>query len=97
MTTKDQQGDTVADKKRTMVMTNSVNIAEMFRRAQSDGSHRQEPLIGGKAKACEVYRDRFVELICEGVKKELDDVKWFGRIAEKLNIGEIPREAHEHH
>ena len=60
----------------------------MLRRAQCDRSHRHEPLIGGKAKACEVYPDPFVELICEGIRKELEDVKWRDKIAEKLDIGD---------
>ena len=71
MKTTDRRGEPVAAKKRTTVMTNSSNIGEMLRRAQCDGSHLHGQLIGGKAKACEVYPDPFVELICEGILKEL--------------------------
>ena len=60
----------------------------MLRRAQCDGSHLHGQLIGGKAKACEVYPDPFVELICEGILKELEDVKWRDRVAEKFDIGD---------
>ena len=35
--------------------------------------HKHGPLIGGKANTSEAYPDQFVELICEGVRKELDD------------------------
>ena len=56
--------------------------------AQCANLYKHVPLVGGKAKACEVYPDQFVELICEGVRKELDDVKLRNRMAEKFDIGE---------
>ena len=75
MITDGADGGPALAKKRTTVMTNSSNIAEVLRMAQCAKLHKHAPLVGGKAKACEVYPDQFVELICEGVRKELDDVK----------------------
>ena len=46
MQTIDATGDTKAARKRTTVFTNSTNIAEMLRRAQCDGTHEHEPLVG---------------------------------------------------
>ena len=37
----------------TAVFTNSKNIAEVLRLAQCQGAHAHEPLVGGRAKACE--------------------------------------------
>ena len=65
MNTTNANGSPVAAQQRTTVMTNSSNIAEMLWRAQCANVHCHEPLVGGKAKGCEVYPDQFVELICE--------------------------------
>ena len=88
MTTDGAGGDPAPAKKRTTVMTNSSNIAEVLRMAQCAKLHKHVPLEGGKAKACEVYPDKFVELICECVRQELDDVKLKNRMAEKFDICE---------
>ena len=47
-------------RKRTTVLTNSVNISEVLRHAQCTRLHRHVHLEGGKAKKCEVYPDKFV-------------------------------------
>ena len=52
MTTKDDTGREVPAKKRTTVVTNSPNLAEVLRRAQCQKLHRHQHLIGGKASAC---------------------------------------------
>ena len=87
MTTNGSDGRPAAAKKRTTAMTNSLSIAEVLRTAQCAKLRRHEPLIGGNAKACEAYPNQSVELICEGVRKELDDAKWKKRMAEKFEIG----------
>ena len=69
MTMTNANGSPVAARTRTTVMTNSSSIAEMLRRAQCADQHRHEPLVGGKAKGCEVYLDQFVRLICDCVRK----------------------------
>ena len=88
MTTDRANEGSALAKKRTTVMTNSSNISDVLRMAQCAKLHKHVPLEGGKATACEVYPDKFVELICEGVRKELDDVKLRNRMAEKFDIGE---------
>jgi hypothetical protein len=73
-------------KKRTAVMTNSKHLAETLRLAQCDKSHSHVQLVGGKAKQCEVYPEKFAQLICESIKREISDAKWRGQVAEKFEI-----------
>ena len=63
MEVRSANGEKASAKKRTSVMTNSKQLAEILRQAQCDGSHRHEQLEGGKAKQCEVYPEKFVQLI----------------------------------
>ena len=72
----DEKGVKTSAKKRTAVMTNSKHLAEILRQAQCDGSHRHEQLVGGKAKQCEIYPERFDQLICTIIKREILDAKW---------------------
>ena len=44
MTTTDEDGETQAAKKRTTVLTNSANLAEVLRQAQRNGLHRHQHL-----------------------------------------------------
>ena len=69
----------------TSVLRNSKHIAEVLRLAQCQGAHVHEPLVGGRAKACEVYPQKFVKLIVEGIKKEIQDAKWTRAFADKLD------------
>ena len=55
MTTPGANGEDFPAKKRTAVFTNSKNIAEVLRLVQCQDAHAHEPLVGGRAKACEVY------------------------------------------
>ena len=87
MKTRDAQGAPAAAKKRTTIMTNSPNIGEVLRQAQCTGGHKHEHLVGGKAKQCEVYPDKFVELLCQGIRKEIQDAKWRGKMARQFDIG----------
>ena len=87
MVVRSADGKEASAKKRTSVMTNSKQLAEILRQAQCDGSHRHEQLEGGKAKQCEVYPDKFVQLICTALKREIADAKWRRRIIEKFDIG----------
>ena len=68
-------------------MTNSPNIGEVLRQVQCTGVHKHEQLVGGKAKLCEVYPDKFVKLLCQGIRKEIQDAKWRGRMARQFDIG----------
>ena len=56
-------GSKARAKKRTSVMTNSRHLADVLRQAQRNGTHRHEHLVGGKAKQCEVYPEKFARLI----------------------------------
>ena len=87
METKGPDGTIAPARKRTTVMTNSPNIAEVLRQAQCSGLHRHEHLEGGRAKDCEVYPERFVKLVCEGIRKELADARWRRKVVEDLEIG----------
>ena len=69
MRSADEKGEAPA-KKRTSVFTNSDEIAELLKKYQCDGQHRHVQLMGGKAKACEVYPDEFCEKVCEAAMRE---------------------------
>ena len=83
METQGPDGAAIPARKRTTVMTNSSNIAEVLRQAHCSGFHRHEHLEGGKAKACEVYSEKFVKLGCTGIKKELADARWRRKVVAK--------------
>ena len=68
-------------------MTNWKNIAMVFRLAQCQRVHAHESLVGCRAKACEVYPPKFVKLMVEGIKKEIQDAEWSKALAGKLDIG----------
>ena len=80
----DMRRPSVPAKKRTTVLTNSANLAEVLRRAQCQGLHRHQHLINGRAKDCQVYPRRFIELIGDCIQKEIEDAKWRNKIAEKM-------------
>ena len=86
METLDEHGEAAAAKKRTGVLTNSKNIAEALRVAQCTGAHRHVPLLNGKAGPCQKYPDKFVKLICAGIKKEISDIRWRDRTLKNLDI-----------
>ena len=88
MKAKNKQGVEQPAKKRTKVMTNSKNIAEVLRLAQCTRVHEHVQLLDGRAGPCQVYPDKFVKLICSGIQKEIDDIRWRDRLAEKLDITE---------
>ena len=67
-------------------MTNSRHLADVLRQAQRDGVHRREQLVGGKAKQCEVYLEKFARLIGAALKREIADAKWRRRVAQKFEI-----------
>ena len=69
MTTPGAQGEALPAKKRTAVLTNSKNLAETLRLAQCHDGHIHEPLVGGRAKACEAYPEKFVQLVVDSIRK----------------------------
>ena len=81
------RGKKASAKKRTSVMTNSKHLAETLMLAQRDGSHRHEQLVNGKAKQCEIYPEKFSQLICESIKREIADAKWRRQVADKFELG----------
>ena len=87
METKDAQGVPAAAKKRATIMTNSPIIDEVLRQAPCTGAPKHEHLVGGKAKQCEVYPNKFVEWLCQVIRKEIRDAKWRGRMARQFDIG----------
>ena len=91
----DMRRPSVPAKKRTTVLTNSANLAEVLRRAQCQGLHRHQHLINGRAKKCKIYPRKFIELIGDCIQKEIEDAKWRNKIAEKMvgisRLGEAER------
>ena len=79
-------GEEAAARKRTTVMTNSKNIADVLRLAQCSGEHKHVPLLDGKAGPCQGYPEKFVKLVCSGILKEIEDIRWKDRVAKKLDI-----------
>ena len=75
MITTDAAGQTQAAKKRTIVMTNSANKAEVLGQAQRKGLHKHQHLAGRRASACQLYPQPFVEFITESIKKEIRDAQ----------------------
>ena len=75
METSDEAGEKRAAKKRATLMTNSLNLAEVPRHAQRNGPHKHKHLAGGRAGACQVYPQPFVDLIAEAIKQELQDAQ----------------------
>ena len=86
------RGKKTSAKKRTEVMTNSKYLAATLRLAQCDGSHRHEHLVGGNAKACEAYPEKFARLIAAGVQQEKDDTPG----SDKATYEKIHKQIHNH-
>ena len=86
MMTADDNGNEAYAKKRTAILTNSDATATLLRHAQCLGNHRHEPLLNGKASACQQYPDKFTMAICEGVKREMDTIKWRDEVFDILDV-----------
>ncbi len=86
MTTTSKSGKDVPAKKRTGVLTNSSAVAALLRNAQCRGEHWHMELVGGRAGPCQVYPDKFAKLICEGIKRELDTIRWRNEMNEVFDI-----------
>ena len=80
------RGKRASAKKRTSVMTNSKHLADTLGLAQRNGSHRHAPLVNGIAKQCEMYPDKFAQLIYESIKREIADAKWTRQVAGKFEL-----------
>ena len=86
METKSTAGESVPAKKRTTVLTDSSNLAEVLRQAQCQGLHQHQHLIGGRASACRVYPRKFVELIGWSIEKEIADARWRDGMSAKMGV-----------
>ncbi len=86
MTTKDEHDNVTAAKKRTSVLTNSPSIQLLLREAQCRREHRHQHLLNGAAKACEIYPDKFCRLICEAVKRDIDNLLWRDEQAKVFDV-----------
>ena len=72
----DQDGEAPA-KKTTSVMSNSPEVLKSVSRKCANGDpsrrdehHRHVQLVGGKAKACQIYPRDFCRAVCQGVASE---------------------------
>ena len=57
-----------------------------MREAQCSGEHKHQQLLGGRVSPCQVYTERFCRLICQGVRRELDTIRWRNQLQEVLDI-----------
>ena len=66
------KGEMAPARKRTKFMTNSYWIgAELMRKC--DGRHVHQHLMGGRAKAAQVYPKGLCSAICAGLRRQLDE------------------------
>ncbi len=86
MATKDAEGVEKPAKRPTAVLTNSDAVATLLRHAQCLKDHEHVHLLGGKAGPCQEYPDKFTAAICEGVKRELDTIRWRNELYEVLDV-----------
>ena len=86
MKAQDKDGEMRPAKKRTSVITNSSSTQLLLREAQCHRQHRHVKLLDGRAKACEIYPEKFCRLVCEGVKQDMVNAKWRD---EQANIFDI--------
>ena len=86
MVTHDEEGHEAAAQKRTQIMTNSQALATVLSEAQCRGEHRHAQLLGGRAKACQEYPDKFCDLVCMAVKRELETVRWRDKMNDCFDI-----------
>ncbi len=86
MTTVSKDGEEVAAKKRTGILTNSKAIADLLRLAQCRGEHKHQQLLDGKAGPCQTYPEKFCRVICEGIKREINNVKWREEMGKCLDV-----------
>ena len=68
------------------MLTNSPNLAEVLRRAQCQGLHQHQHLIGGRASACQVYPRKFVALIGVSIEKDIADARWRDGMAANMGV-----------
>ena len=73
METIDANGEKQAAKNCTAVMTNSSDLAEALRQAQCKGLRKHQHLAQGRASACQVYPQPFIDLIVSVIEKEICD------------------------
>ena len=83
----DKKGDENPVKKRTGLVTNSHALYTLFREAQCRGDHVHAEILSRTAE-CQVYPEKFCEILCEGVKRELSTIKWRNRLCEEYDITE---------
>ena len=86
MTVEDKSGDKQPVQKKTTVITNSPSVQLLLREAKCRREHRHAHLLNGTAKACEIYPKKFCRLICEGVKRDMDNLKWRDERAKIFDI-----------
>ena len=86
MKVKDKTGDTMPARKRTTLLTNSPSIQLLLKEAKCRKEHRHAHLLNGAAKACEIYPEKFCRAVCEGVKRDLENLQWRDEQAEIFDI-----------
>ena len=87
MQVKDKRGKAVAPaKKKTRVMTNSHAVHTLLREARCRGDHWHMALVDGKAGPCQEYPKKFCRVIVEGIRREMDTIKWKNKMHQVFDI-----------
>ena len=86
-------------RKRTKIATNSSKVGKALRNMQCDGSHRHVHLTGGRARACQVYPEKFCKFICAAIKEQLVEDRKFAKgkdvTREMINLVQADKRHHE--
>ena len=73
-------------KKRTRIMTNSTALHMILRHAQCRGDHEHADTLDGKVSECQVYPRKFCMMVCQAIKREVDNAAWQDRMCEAFDI-----------
>ncbi len=82
----DKNGDKKPVRKRTSLLTNSQSIQLLLREAKCKQRHVHAHLLNGTAKECQVYPEKFCRIVCEAVKRDLDNILWRDKLATVFDI-----------
>ena len=82
----DKSGDKKPVRKRTSLLTNSQSIQLLLREAKCKQQHVHAHLLNGTAKECQIYPEKFCRIVCEAVKRDLDNILWRDELANVFDI-----------
>ena len=86
MKTVEASGRRAHAKKRTRVLTNSPSLQLLLREVQCRREHEHAELLNGKAKACEKYPEKFCRMVCEAVRRDIENLEWRDEMTKVFDI-----------